>query len=99
MTRVLKCGLKDFCTALREIGDYDVTTHQVSMVASVVGILGHLASRHQQDIQHALMKLFRVSGRSSLSTNLHVLCVVIGPVRNCQATELFPLSPPVVLPS
>jgi len=37
---------------------------KIPKMASVVGILGHLASKHQQDIRKALMALFEVRFRS-----------------------------------
>ncbi|XP_076454968.1 integrator complex subunit 5-like isoform X2 [Babylonia areolata] len=68
ITRVLNCGLKDFCSA----GRGDPTTERdpgarkkVPKMASVVGILGHLASKHQQDIRKALMALFEEGLQSS----------------------------------
>ncbi|EFN88542.1 Integrator complex subunit 5 [Harpegnathos saltator] len=55
ITRVLSCGLKDFCA-----GGYE---HNIknSKLNSVVGILGHLAGSHSQDIRSALLNLFEWS--------------------------------------
>ena len=61
ITRVLNCGLKDFCSAGRDTTDRDQGARKkIPKMASVVGILGHLASKHQQDIRKALMALFEV---------------------------------------
>ena len=61
ITRVLNCGLKDFCSAGRDATDRDQGARKkIPKMASVVGILGHLASKHQQDIRKALMALFEV---------------------------------------
>lgn len=51
ITRVLSCGLKDFC-ANRNTKN--------PKLKSVVGILGHLAGSHTNDIRKALIDLFRV---------------------------------------
>ncbi|KAL8589647.1 hypothetical protein ACOMHN_016031 [Nucella lapillus] len=67
ITRVLNCGLKDFCSAgCGDPGDPDPGVRKkVPKMASVVGILGHLASKHQQDIRKALMALFEEGLQSS----------------------------------
>ncbi|XP_078605288.1 integrator complex subunit 5-like [Branchiostoma floridae x Branchiostoma japonicum] len=57
ITRVLSCGLKDFCSH----SSSQVTESHVPKLASVVGILGHLAAHHAQDIREALLQLFHVS--------------------------------------
>ncbi|NXK56919.1 INT5 protein, partial [Chauna torquata] len=58
--RVLSCGLKDFCAhgeaALAAGGD-----KRVPKLASVVGILGHLASRHGGSIKQELLRMFHES--------------------------------------
>lgn len=54
ITRVLSCGLKDFCAMGYE---YNVKNPKLN---SVVGILGHLAGSHFQDIRTALLDLFKV---------------------------------------
>ncbi|NXU46836.1 INT5 protein, partial [Drymodes brunneopygia] len=58
--RVLSCGLKDFCA---HGGDTGGTTgdKRVPKIASVVGILGHLASRHAGSIKQELLRMFRES--------------------------------------
>jgi len=57
--RVLMCGLKDFTQhGKHSDGDSD---SKVPKMGSVVGILGHLASKHGHSIRDALMKLFEVS--------------------------------------
>ncbi|KAK7480320.1 hypothetical protein BaRGS_00028488, partial [Batillaria attramentaria] len=59
ITRVLNCGLKDFCNVGKDMSDRDPGARKkIPKMASVVGILGHLASKHQQDIRKALMALF-----------------------------------------
>ncbi|XP_035740370.1 integrator complex subunit 5-like [Vespa mandarinia] len=55
ITRVLSCGLKDFCAMGYE---YNVKNPKLN---SVVGILGHLAGSHFQDIRTALLDLFKWS--------------------------------------
>lgn len=54
ITRVLSCGLKDFCAMDHE---HNVKDPKLN---SVVGILGHLAGSHFQDITAALLDLFKV---------------------------------------
>lgn len=54
ITRVLSCGLKDFFTMDHE---HNVKNPKLN---SVVGILGHLAGSHFQDIRTALLDLFKV---------------------------------------
>lgn len=61
ITRVLNCGLKDFCSVDKELPERDTGSRKkIPKMASVVGILGHLASKHRQDIRGALMALFEV---------------------------------------
>lgn len=55
ITRVLSCGLKDFCAMGYE---HNIKNPKLN---SVVGILGHLAGSHFQDIRTALLDLFKVS--------------------------------------
>ncbi|XP_033108290.1 integrator complex subunit 5-like [Anneissia japonica] len=59
ITRVLACGLKDFCNTQSE--GAAGPEQKVPKMASVVGILGHLASQHSQDIRKALLELFQES--------------------------------------
>ncbi|NXP43264.1 INT5 protein, partial [Leiothrix lutea] len=66
ISRVLSCGLKDFCAhggggggeaaAPGAAGD-----KRVPKIASVVGILGHLASRHAGSIKQELLRMFHES--------------------------------------
>lgn len=56
ITRVLTCGLKDFC----QNKSYEQGCESPKL-KSVVGILGHLAGSHSADIQMALLYLFNVS--------------------------------------
>lgn len=56
ITRVLSCGLKDFC----QHKSVD-TGRKAPKLASVVGILGHLAGSHFGDIRTALLQLFKWS--------------------------------------
>lgn len=55
ITRVLSCGLKDFC----QNKSYEQGCESPKL-KSVVGILGHLAGSHSDDIQKALLDLFNV---------------------------------------
>ncbi|XP_012524934.1 integrator complex subunit 5 isoform X2 [Monomorium pharaonis] len=55
ITRVLSCGLKDFCAMGYE---HNVKNPKLN---SVVGILGHLAGSHFKDIRKALLNLFEWS--------------------------------------
>lgn len=55
ITRVLSCGLKDFCAK----GSIQSSSKSAKL-NSVVGILGHLASSHFTDIRKALLELFEV---------------------------------------
>ncbi|KAL3871772.1 hypothetical protein ACJMK2_039750 [Sinanodonta woodiana] len=64
ITRVLMCGLKDFCHHGRQQGHMDSSSGQeekIPKMTSVVGILGHLAAKHSQDIRMAFMRLFEES--------------------------------------
>lgn len=62
ITRVLSCGLKDFCSSQTSSeGQLVAPETKVPKVASVVGILGHLTSQHSQDIRKALLDLFQES--------------------------------------
>ncbi|GJQ75867.1 putative integrator complex subunit 5 N-terminus [Trypoxylus dichotomus] len=56
ITRVLSCGLKDFC----QNKCYEQGCNSPKL-KSVVGILGHLASSHCNDIRTALLHLFNSS--------------------------------------
>lgn len=53
-------GLKDYYQHGTKPSDGHMFEEQVPKMASAVGILGHLASKHGQDIRNALMKLFEV---------------------------------------
>lgn len=65
ITRVLMCGLKDFCHHGNKRPDMETRgDEKVPKMDSVVDILGHLASKHRQDIRGALMKLFEESMKS-----------------------------------
>lgn len=55
ITRVLSCGLKDFC----QIKSYEQGSNSPKL-RSVVGILGHLAGSHSSDIQSAILEIFLV---------------------------------------
>nr|XP_023685148.1 integrator complex subunit 5 [Paramormyrops kingsleyae] len=76
ISRVLACGLKDFCAhgyqgsaASLEIpsqqGSLALTsmekTCRIPKIGSVVGILGHLASRHSDSIKKELLRMFQES--------------------------------------
>ncbi|XP_064649352.1 integrator complex subunit 5-like [Lineus longissimus] len=61
ITRVLMCGLKDFCHHGSAQTDHHTSSESIPKITSVVGILGHLASQHGQDIKKALLNLFQES--------------------------------------
>ncbi|XP_023310330.1 integrator complex subunit 5-like [Anoplophora glabripennis] len=60
ITRVLSCGLKDFC----QNKSYDQGCKSPKLI-SVVGILGHLAGSHVQDIRNAILEMFSWSLRET----------------------------------
>ncbi|NXN20271.1 INT5 protein, partial [Indicator maculatus] len=75
--RVLSCGLKDFCAhsgggdpALTPLGPA-APAQRVPKMASVVGILGHLAAQHSASIKEELLRMFHESlaGSSSSSSS------------------------------
>ncbi|XP_071154916.1 integrator complex subunit 5-like [Mytilus edulis] len=62
ITRVLMSGLKDYYQHGGKPGEGHMSSDdKMPKMASAVGILGHLASKHGQDIRNALMKLFEAS--------------------------------------
>ncbi|CAI9716921.1 Hypothetical predicted protein [Octopus vulgaris] len=63
ISRVLMCGLKDFCThrSKRPSSVQMVPDKKIPKLASVVCILGHLASKHCHSIRKSLMSLFQDS--------------------------------------
>ncbi|XP_033223352.1 integrator complex subunit 5 isoform X2 [Belonocnema kinseyi] len=69
ITRVLTCGLKDFCANVKN-----------PKLNSVVGILGHLAGSHFLDIRTALLDLFKWSLDENLivdgESRIHKLATV-----------------------
>ncbi|XP_071802701.1 integrator complex subunit 5-like [Asterias amurensis] len=68
ITRVLSCGLKDFCNSQSQ--GLVASDKKVPKMASVVGILGHLAAQHSQDIRKALLELFQESLESDEEQHL-----------------------------
>ncbi|XP_008210247.1 integrator complex subunit 5 [Nasonia vitripennis] len=66
ITRVLSCGLKDFC-ALKNSERKDKKMDQ--KLNSVVGILTHLAGSHFYDIRTALLDLFMWSLDENVNVN------------------------------
>lgn len=56
ITRVLSVGLKDFC----QNKSYQ-QVNESPKLKSVVGILGHLAGSHVEDIWKAILEMFSVS--------------------------------------
>ena len=60
ITRVLMCGLKDFYLHGSSQPELSPSEEKVPKLASVVGILGHLAAQHQHNIRTALVNLFQV---------------------------------------
>uniref|UniRef100_A0A8C3XRX6 Integrator complex subunit 5 n=1 Tax=Chelydra serpentina TaxID=8475 RepID=A0A8C3XRX6_CHESE len=78
ISRVLSCGLKDFCVHGAAPVDLLFPTaadKRVPKIASVVGILGHLASRHSDSIKQELLRMFHES---------------LGPVRDQQQKATVP---------
>ncbi|MBN3304724.1 INT5 protein, partial [Amia calva] len=72
ISRVLSCGLKDFCAHAQhsEVGQAPSAgatpplsdkVGRVPKIGSVVGILGHLASRHSDSIRQELLTMFHGS--------------------------------------
>ncbi|XP_077645720.1 integrator complex subunit 5 [Lonchura striata] len=64
ISRVLSCGLKDFCAHGGGGGGGEAAAlgdKRAPKMASVVGILGHLASRHAGSIKQELLRMFRES--------------------------------------
>ncbi|KAJ7307597.1 hypothetical protein JRQ81_009630 [Phrynocephalus forsythii] len=67
INRVLSCGLKDFCAHGAASADLllfpsaPAADKRVPKIASVVGILGHLASRHSDSIKQELLAMFHGS--------------------------------------
>lgn len=67
ISRVLACGLKDYCAHLEALGGGSGVSAPplgpggAPKLASVVGILGHLASRHGASIRQELLRLFHAS--------------------------------------
>ncbi|XP_048450678.1 integrator complex subunit 5 [Rhincodon typus] len=69
ISRVLSCGLKDFCMhGASSVVDPlfpSLADKRVPKMASVVGILGHLATRHSDSIRQELLLMFHESLRPS----------------------------------
>ncbi|NWW27761.1 INT5 protein, partial [Falcunculus frontatus] len=65
ISRVLSCGLKDFCAHGGDGAGTAAGDKRVPKIASVVGILGHLASRHAGSIKQELLRMFHESLGSS----------------------------------
>ncbi|XP_051513999.1 integrator complex subunit 5-like isoform X1 [Myxocyprinus asiaticus] len=67
ISRVLACGLKDFyahgCSSTEGLNQQQATekSSRVPKIGSVVGILGHLASRHSDSIKKELLRMFQDS--------------------------------------
>ncbi|KAM4722521.1 neutral alpha-glucosidase AB isoform 3-T3 [Rhinophrynus dorsalis] len=60
ISRVLSCGLKDFCT---HSSAAEAPDKRVPKLGSVVGILGHLSSRHGPSIRQEILRMFHESLR------------------------------------
>lgn len=56
ITRVLSCGLKDFSK-----NKFYEQSCNAPKLKSVVGILGHLAGSHANDIRTAIVEMFQVN--------------------------------------
>ncbi|XP_069036627.1 integrator complex subunit 5 [Lepisosteus oculatus] len=66
ISRVLACGLQDFCAhappaAAAAADPAPEKPGRVPKIGSVVGILGHLASRHADSIKQELLRMFHAS--------------------------------------
>lgn len=65
ISRVLACGLKDFCShGAKEQGIMVMggdKGNRVPKIGSVVGILGHLAAHHSDSIRKELLRMFQES--------------------------------------
>ncbi|XP_078283802.1 integrator complex subunit 5 [Rhinoraja longicauda] len=67
ISRVLSCGLKDFClhggpsSVEPMLPPPCLADQRVPKIASVVGILGHLATRHADSIKQELLLMFHES--------------------------------------
>ncbi|KAG7518266.1 integrator complex subunit 5 [Solea senegalensis] len=65
ISRVLACGLKDFCS--HGVKDQGIMVmgvdkgNRVPKIGSVVGILGHLAAHHSDSIRKELLRMFQES--------------------------------------
>lgn len=76
ISRVLACGLKDFCSHVPKDQGLVVMGMdkgaKVPKIGSVVGILGHLAVHHSDSIRKELLRMFQESltPASQLSPNL-----------------------------
>ncbi|XP_068116283.1 integrator complex subunit 5 [Hyperolius riggenbachi] len=60
ISRVLSCGLKDFCA---HSSPNETLEKRVPKLGSVVGILGHLSSRHGNSIRQEILRMFHESLR------------------------------------
>ncbi|XP_040266021.1 integrator complex subunit 5 [Bufo bufo] len=60
INRVLTCGLKDFCA---HSSSSETPEKRVPKLGSVVGILGHLSSRHGNSIRQEILRMFHESLR------------------------------------
>ncbi|XP_073514566.1 integrator complex subunit 5 [Phyllobates terribilis] len=60
ISRVLSCGLKDFCAHSTAS---ETPEKRVPKLGSVVGILGHLSSRHGHSIRREILRMFHESLR------------------------------------
>ncbi|KAM8940124.1 integrator complex subunit 5 [Pelodytes ibericus] len=60
ISRVLSCGLKDFCA---HSSPAEAPDKRVPKLGSVVGILGHLSSRHGASIRQEILRMFHESLR------------------------------------
>ena len=69
ITRVLSCGLKDFC----QNKSYEQGCESPKL-KSVVGILGHLASTHEDNIRAALLDIFKVRSVYQFNGIFEVRC-------------------------
>lgn len=61
ISRVLVCGLKDFCSHGAKDQVLMDKGSRVPKIGSVVGILGHLAAHHSDSIRKELLRMFQES--------------------------------------
>uniref|UniRef100_A0A8C4WV32 Integrator complex subunit 5 n=1 Tax=Eptatretus burgeri TaxID=7764 RepID=A0A8C4WV32_EPTBU len=91
ISRVLACGLKDFCQYGESIARQDplYLDKRGAKIGSVVGILGHLAAHHSETIRQELLRLFHDSLNPGRDSHLQVATAPF-------LLQLASLSPPLL---